>query len=63
MNSTMSSKVKTTERERVGAHSLTCSISGVKRRARTSGWGLGRLTSNLITHTNLHKLNNKLVDA
>jgi hypothetical protein len=27
------------------------------------GWGLGRMTSKLITHTNLHKLNNKLVSA
>jgi len=25
--------------------------------------GLGRLTSNLITHTNMHKLNNKLVNV
>jgi hypothetical protein len=25
--------------------------------------GLGRLTSNSITHTDLHKLNNKLVNV
>jgi hypothetical protein len=27
------------------------------------GWGLGKMTSKLITHTDLHKLNNKLVSA
>jgi len=54
--------VKTLE-ERVGACSLTHSTLGVERLARAPGWGLGRLKINLITHTNLHKPNNKLVSA
>jgi hypothetical protein len=29
----------------------------------SSGMGLGRLTSKSLTHTNLHKPNNKLVNA
>jgi hypothetical protein len=36
---------------------------GVERRARALRWGLGRVTSKLITYTNLYKLNNKLVSA
>jgi hypothetical protein len=47
----------------VGAHSLAHSILRVEGRVGTLGWGLGRLTSNSITHTDLHKLNNKLVNA
>ncbi len=34
-----------------------------RKRAGALGWGLGRLTSNSITHTDLHKPNNKLVCA
>jgi hypothetical protein len=58
-----SPKVKTTEGERVGAHSLACNTSGVEGHVGVSGWGLGKLTSNSITHTDLHKPNNKLVSA
>jgi hypothetical protein len=36
---------------------------GVEGHARPPGWGLGRVTSNSIIHTNLHKPNNKLVSA
>jgi hypothetical protein len=36
---------------------------GVEGHAGPPGWGLGRVTSNSIIHTNLHKLNNKLVSA
>jgi hypothetical protein len=61
MDSTASPKVKTTEGERVGARSLTRSISGVE--CWSSRMGLKRLTSNSITHTDLHKPNNKLVNA
>jgi hypothetical protein len=60
---TTSPKVKTTEREGVGVHSLVRNILGVEERARVQGWGLGRLTSNSIIHTDLHKPNNKLVSA
>jgi hypothetical protein len=42
---------------------LVCSTSGVKGRVGAPRWGLGRLTSNSITHMDLHKLNNKLVNA
>ncbi len=63
MDSIASLKVITTEGEGVGACSLTRSTSGVEGRAKALGWGLGRLTSKSITHTNLHKPNNKLVNA
>jgi hypothetical protein len=59
----MSPKMTTTEREGVGAHSLACSTLGVEGRAGAPGWGLGRLISKSITHTDLHKRNNKLVNA
>ncbi len=36
---------------------------GVEGRAGTPRWGLGRMTSNSIIHTYLHKPNNKLVSA
>jgi hypothetical protein len=52
---TTSPKMKTTEGKGVGAHSLVCSILGVKGRVGTLGWGLRRLTNNSITHTYLHK--------
>ncbi len=59
----MSTKMKTIEGEGVGAHSLFLSTSGVKGCDEAPGWGLGRLTSKSITHTDLHKTNNKLVSA
>jgi hypothetical protein len=34
-----------------------------KRRVGALGWGLGQVASGLIIHTNIHKLNNKLVSA
>jgi hypothetical protein len=55
----MSPKVKTIEGEGIGVRSLARSISGVERHA---GALLGRVTS-LIIHANLHKPNNKLVNA
>jgi hypothetical protein len=42
---------------------LSCSILGVEGCAGAPGWGLGRMTSKSITHTDLHKLNNKLVNV
>jgi hypothetical protein len=36
---------------------------GVKGHAKALGWGLERVTSGSIIHTDLHKLNNKLVIA
>ncbi len=63
MDSTTSPKVKITEGEGIGTHSLACNTSGVKRRAGVLGWGLRRLTSKSITHTDMHKPNNKLISA
>jgi len=40
-DSTMSLKVKTTEGQKVGVHSLARNISRVEGRAGTPGWGLG----------------------
>ncbi len=57
MDSTSSLKVKTTEEEGIGARSLTLGVEG---RARALGSKLERLTNNSITHTDLHKSNNKL---
>jgi hypothetical protein len=61
MDSIVNPKVKTMEVEGVGAHSLFRNILGVEWHARAPRLGLRRLTNNLITHTNLHKPNNKLV--
>ncbi len=55
--------MKTTEEYRVGACSLARDTLGVKGRAGAPRWGLRRLTNNPITHTDLHKPNNKLVNA
>ncbi len=59
----MSPKVKTTKGEGVRARSLVRSTSGVKGRVGALGWGLRRLTSKSITHMDLHKPNNKLVNV
>jgi hypothetical protein len=63
MNSTASPEVKTIEGKGVGARSLAHNTLRVKGHARASGCRLGRLTSKSITHTDLHKLINKLVSA
>ncbi len=47
----------------VGARSLARNTLGVEGRAGAPEWGLGRMANKLITYTNLHKLNNKLVSA
>ncbi len=62
MDSTTNPKVKTTERKGVGACSMACNTLGVEWRVGALGWGLGRMTSKSITHTNVHKPN-KLVSA
>ncbi len=63
MDSTTSPKVKTMEGEGVGVCSLARSTLVVEGRAGALGWGLRRLTSNSITRMDLHKPNNKLVNA
>ncbi len=60
-DSNVNPKVKTTER--VGVQSLARNTLGVEGRARAPLWGLGRMTSRLIIHMDLHKPNNKLVNA
>ncbi len=59
----VSSKVKTIKREKVGALSLTHNTSEVEGCVGALGWGIGRLTSNLVIHTDMHKPNNKLFNA
>jgi hypothetical protein len=48
--------------EGVGIRSFTCNILGVEAHARAQGWGLGKIISESITRTDLHKPNNKLVN-
>jgi hypothetical protein len=62
MDSTTSPKMKTMKGEGIRTRSMACNISGVEGCAGAPGWGLGRLASKSITHTDLHKLNNKLVN-
>jgi len=62
-DSNASPKVETSEKRKVGVHFLVCNILGVKRHAGASGWGLGQVTNRSIIHNNLHKPNNKLVNA
>jgi hypothetical protein len=57
------SKGENNGRRGVGARSLARSTSGVKERVGAPGWGLGRLTSKSIIHTDLHKPNNKLISV
>jgi hypothetical protein len=63
IDSTMSSKVKTSERQGVGARSLVRNTLGVERHAGVPGWGLGQMTSGSIIHMALHKPNNKLTSV
>jgi hypothetical protein len=58
-----SPKVKTLEGEVVGVCFLVRNISGVEGHVGTLGWGLGGWTSNSITHTDLQKPSNKLVNV
>jgi hypothetical protein len=60
---TLNPKVKTMEGKGVGVRSLAHNISRVKGRVGASGCGLGGMTSKSIIHTDLHKPNNKLVNA
>jgi len=62
MESTTNPKVKTMEGEGVGARSLVHNTLGVEGHVGAPGWGLGRVTSKSIIHTDLHKPS-KLVSA
>jgi hypothetical protein len=56
-------KVKTIEGQGVGALTLACSTLKVKGHVGALEWGLERVISKSITHTDLHKPNNKFVSA
>jgi hypothetical protein len=62
-NSNAIPKMKTMEEEGIGVHSITRNIVRIKGRVGTLGWGLRRVISGSIVHTNLHKPNNKLVSV
>jgi len=62
MDSTASPKVNNRRRRSWGAL-LNSQHLGGRGACWSSGMGLGRLTSNSITHTRLHKPNNKLVSV
>jgi hypothetical protein len=55
--------MKITEKEGIEVHFLVCNTSRIKGRVKAPRWGLGRMTSKSIIHMDLHKLNNKLVNA
>jgi hypothetical protein len=57
------SKVKNIEGQGVRVHSLACSTLKVEGHVGVLGWGLGWMTSESIIHMNLHKPNNKLLNA
>jgi hypothetical protein len=63
MDSTVSPRGANIGRIRSWGMLLARNTLGVKGCARVSGWGLGRVTSKLITHTDSHKPNKKLVSA
>jgi hypothetical protein len=66
IDSTVNPKVKTMEEKKLGHTPWLATFWGYKgmlMRARALRWGLGRLTSDSIVHTDLHKPNNKLVNA
>jgi hypothetical protein len=62
MDSTANPKVKTMKGKGVGVRSLARNTSRVEGHAKVLRWGLGRVISNSIIHTNLQKIN-KLVSA
>jgi hypothetical protein len=63
MNSIAYPKVKTIKGEGVGVRFLACSTLGVERRVGAPRWGLKKVTSKSIIHTDLHKPNNKFVSV
>jgi hypothetical protein len=62
-DSNASSKAKITKEERIEVHSLIGNTLGVEGHARAPRCELGQMTSEPIIHANLHKPNNKLVNA
>jgi len=62
-DSNVSPKVETIKENGVGERSLVCNTSKVEGCARASGWGLRQMINGSVIHMNMHKLNNKLVNA
>jgi hypothetical protein len=58
----VNSKVKTMKEKGIGVYSLTRNTLRVKGHVGAPRWGLRRMISESIIHTNLHKPN-KLVNA
>ncbi len=63
IDSIVSPKIKTMEGYWIGICFLACNTLGVKGHAEVPGWGLRQMTKKSIIHTNLHKPNNKFVNA
>ncbi len=61
MDSTMNPKGEQWKDKKLGHVFLAHTTLWVGGRAGAPGWGLRRVTSKSITHTNLHKSNNKLI--
>jgi len=57
------SKGENNGRIRIWVQSLVYNTLGVEGRVRALRWGLRQVKSASIIHTNLHKLNNKLINA
>jgi tRNA A-37 threonylcarbamoyl transferase component Bud32 len=51
------------EEKGVAIHSLVRNTLRVEGHVEALGWGLGRMTRGSIIHMDLHKSNNKLVNA
>jgi hypothetical protein len=63
IDSNASFKVKIMEEDGIGLCSLAHSTSRVERCVGVLGWGLEQMTSESIIHIDMHKPNNKLVNA
>jgi hypothetical protein len=63
IDSIVSKKWKQRNEKKIGVDSLTCNTLGVEWHTRAPGWGLGRVISKSNIHMDLHKPNNKLVNA
>ncbi len=59
----VSLKLKITKEEKIGVHSLTRNTSEVEGHVGAPGWGPRQMTRGSIIHTDLHKPNNKLINA
>jgi len=63
MDSTANPTGENNEKIRSWVHSLDRDILGVEGCVEAPKWKLRRVKNKSITHTNLHKPNNKLINA